>query len=65
MNNYNDMARKSLNFLDRVSTTGINEANDLVGCVLFLDKVANGELIIVEPPKAKPKDEVKKPTVND
>ena len=42
------LAGIAINFLDRVSTTGIQEANDLVVVFNFLEQLQKDELKVVE-----------------
>jgi hypothetical protein len=48
MQNYNNELQALVQFLQRVSTTGINEANNLVACAVLVDKLLKGELTITE-----------------
>ena len=49
MKNYNNELQSLVQFLQRVSTTGINEANNLVACAVLVDKLLKGELVIMNP----------------
>jgi hypothetical protein len=54
-NNYNRILVNIFKYLNEVSITGIQEANNLAEAALFVNKIMQGEFVIVETPKGKPK----------
>lgn len=55
MNNKNNerVCKNALTWINKVTITGIDEANTLVECAVLLDKLAKGELMIVSAPMGK------------
>ena len=48
--NNNRIVQNALNYLDKVSTTGINEANQLIEIAVLLDSILKGKSMIIDTP---------------
>jgi len=49
-NNYNRIVRNTIDLIDTVNVTGIEDSNKLVECANFLSVILKGDLTIVESP---------------
>lgn len=51
--NYKRVCQNTINYLNKVGTTGIEEANILVECAMLMTQIVKGELMIISVPKGK------------
>ena len=62
---YGRVVQETVKFLDTVNVTGINNASALLDCVAFLQKLASGDITLVEVNKPKPQTKLNGPDTGE